>query len=135
MSALAAGVVGGPWAPVAGVAARLFSNAVTKSQAAKLGELIRSRSPLAALKTPVSVSPSVIRGAIPVGTDSVGADQVRREAPLAPAATPSPAPAATQSAPSQAAAAPPVITTKEQYDALPSGTKFVGSDGKRYTRP
>ena len=27
------------------------------------------------------------------------------------------------------------ITTKEQYDALPSGTVYVGKDGKRYKKP
>ena len=110
MGALAAGVVGGPLAPVAGVAARLFSNAVTKSQAGKLGELIRSRSPLSALKNPVPITATVPR-VLAADTMVAGASNAKDNRLNVP-----PAP--------QTAAAPvmpPVITTKEQYDALPSG--------------
>lgn len=29
----------------------------------------------------------------------------------------------------------PTVTTDEEYDALPSGTEFIGDDGKRYRKP
>lgn len=37
----------------------------------------------------------------------------------------------------QAVTAPsvPTVTTKEDFDKLPSGTEFIGSDGKRYRKP
>lgn len=38
-----------------------------------------------------------------------------------------------QLAPAPASGAP--ITTKAQYDQLPSGTEFIGADGKKYRKP
>ena len=32
-------------------------------------------------------------------------------------------------------AAPPTVTTKDQYDKLAPNTEFIGSDGKRYRKP
>lgn len=40
---------------------------------------------------------------------------------------------AVQAAP--AAEAIPTVTSKEDFDKLPSGTEFIGSDGKRYRKP
>lgn len=34
-----------------------------------------------------------------------------------------------------AAEALPTITSKEEFDKLPSGAEFIGSDGKRYRKP
>lgn len=52
----------------------------------------------------------------------------------APAAAPAPAPAPAASPAPAATATPPVLTTKAQFDALPSGAEYI-RDGKRYRKP
>lgn len=37
--------------------------------------------------------------------------------------------------PGPSAATPPTITSKADFDALPSGTVYIGKDGKRYKKP
>ena len=42
---------------------------------------------------------------------------------------------ATRTAPSESSSAPASISTDDEYDALPSGTVFVGPDGKKRVKP
>lgn len=37
--------------------------------------------------------------------------------------------------PAARSTAPPTVTTREQFDALPSGTVYIGKDGKKYRKP
>lgn len=46
-----------------------------------------------------------------------------------------PHPNAPSAAPGGMLAEKPTITTKEEFDKLPSGTEFIGSDGKPYRKP
>ena len=48
---------------------------------------------------------------------------------------PAPAAAKPSAAPAQAPAAPPTVSTQAQFDALPPGTTYTGTDGNTYRKP